>query len=221
MVDKAARRRHTPLPVTQPPPSWSAPAAVSNIVQETPKTAADPPKRHILNCLVQDGPGIIARVSGILAARGFNIHSLIGCQTDVPDLARITIVLVGADGVVEQARRQLEDLVPVWAVLDYTNAALVQRELVLAKVNILGPEYYQDLLEHYREVSARKADRDGAVSGSEKSLEEVADDFHPGTMIASEALRHKHTHLQSISYLAQQFGGSVVDVSDHSCTIQL
>lgn len=67
--------------------------------------------RHVLNCLVQNEPGVLSRVSGILAARGFNIDSLVVCSTEIRDLSRMCIVLSGQDGVVEQARRQLEDLV--------------------------------------------------------------------------------------------------------------
>lgn len=60
---------------------------------------------------MQNEPGVLSRVSGILAARGFNIDSLVVCSTEVRDLSRMCIVLSGQDGVVEQARRQLEDLV--------------------------------------------------------------------------------------------------------------
>lgn len=67
--------------------------------------------RHILNCLVQNEPGVLSRVSGILAGRGFNIDSLVVCRTEIRDLSRMCIVLSGQDGVIEQARRQLEDLV--------------------------------------------------------------------------------------------------------------
>jgi acetolactate synthase regulatory subunit len=67
--------------------------------------------RHTLNCLVQNEPGVLSRVSGILAGRGFNIDSLVVCRTEIRDLSRMCIVLSGQDGVVEQARRQLEDLV--------------------------------------------------------------------------------------------------------------
>ena len=67
--------------------------------------------RHILNCLVQDEPGVLSRISGILAGRGFNIDSLVVCRTEIRDLSRMCIVLSGQDGVVEQARRQLEDMV--------------------------------------------------------------------------------------------------------------
>jgi acetolactate synthase I/III small subunit len=56
------------------------------------------------------------------------------------------IVISGQDGVVEQARRQLEDLVPVWAVLDYTETRTINRELLLVKVSVLGPEYLEDQL---------------------------------------------------------------------------
>jgi hypothetical protein len=67
--------------------------------------------RHVLNCLVQNEPGVLSRVSGILAGRGFNIDSLVVCRTEIRDLSRMCIVISGQDGVVEQARRQLEDLV--------------------------------------------------------------------------------------------------------------
>jgi len=178
-----------------------------------------PPKRHVLNCLVQNEPGVLSRVSGILAARGFNIDSLVVCSTEVEDLSRMTIVLTGQDGVVEQARRQLEDLVPVWAVLDYTNAALVQRELVLAKINILGPEYFEELLAHHREITADTGDR--ADQTSAEQLHEVAEDFHPSRLVASEALRLKHEHLKSITYFTHQFGGKVLDISTNSCIVEV
>ncbi|KAK4222493.1 putative mitochondrial acetolactate synthase small subunit precursor [Podospora fimiseda] len=218
---KAIRRRQAPLPISDQPPSWSAQAAVSNILYETPIPSVAPPKRHILNCLVQNEPGVLSRVSGILAARGFNIDSLVVCSTEVEDLSRMTIVLTGQDGVVEQARRQLEDLVPVWAVLDYTNSALVQRELLLAKINILGPEYFEELLAHHREITA---DGSEAASGQEKSeptLENSAEDFHPSKLVVSEALRHKHEHLKNITYFAHQFGGKVLDISTNSCIVEI
>lgn len=60
---------------------------------------------------MQNEPGVLSRVAGTLAARGFNIDSLVVCATEIRDLSRMCIVLRGQDGVVEQARRQLEDLV--------------------------------------------------------------------------------------------------------------
>ncbi|KAK2600158.1 acetolactate synthase, regulatory subunit [Conoideocrella luteorostrata] len=219
---KALRNRSAPLPVSNQPPSWSAQAAVSNILYETPTPSMAPPKRHILNCLVQNEPGVLSRLSGILAARGFNIDSLVVCNTEVEDLSRMTIVLTGQDGVVEQARRQLEDLVPVWAVLDYSNAALVQRELLLTKINILGPEYFEELLAHHREITAGEYGGE-APEGAEQaqSLEKISADFHPSKLAASEALRHKHEHLKTITYFTHQFGGKVLDISTISCIVEI
>lgn len=212
---KALHRRISPLPISDRIPSWSAPAAVSSILYETPLPSTHPPKRHILNCLVQNEPGVLSRVSGILAARGFNIDSLVVCNTEVDDLSRMTIVLSGQDGVVEQARRQLEDLVPVWAVLDYTAAPLVQRELLLAKISLLGPEHFEELLSHHREMTAADASKfeDSKVAASleeiEKQQEQNRGDYHPNRLATSQALRHKHEHLIAITQLTREFGGKV------------
>jgi len=221
---KALHRRISPLPTSDSPPSWSAQAAVSNILYETPTPSTAPPKRHVLNCLVQNEPGVLSRVSGILAARGFNIDSLVVCSTEVEDLSRMTIVLSGQDGVVEQARRQLEDLVPVWAVLDYTTVPLVQRELLLAKINILGPEYFEELLAHHREITASDAEGlKGQEEWARNRLEELknSDDFHPSKLAMSQALRHKHEHLKSITYFTHQFGGKVLDISTENCIVEV
>ncbi|KAH6674518.1 hypothetical protein B0J14DRAFT_700188 [Halenospora varia] len=219
---KALHRRIYPLPTSETPPAWSAQAAVSNILYETPVPSSAPPKRHILNCLVQNEPGVLSRVSGILAARGFNIDSLVVCNTEIEDLSRMTIVLSGQDGVVEQARRQLEDLVPVWAVLDYTSAALVQRELLLAKINILGPEYFEELQAHHREITANDPTEEGE-EWAQKRLEQLraSDDFHPSKLALSQALRLKHEHLKNITYFTHQFGGKVLDISTNSCIVEV
>lgn len=205
------------------------------------------PKAACSTLLVQNEPGVLSRVSGILAARGFNIDSLVVCNTEVEDLSRMTIVLSGHDGVVEQARRQLEDLVPVWAVLDYTAAPLVQRELLLAKISIMGPEYFEELLAHHREMTAADAERagqeaeqqnqEGSSSSSSSSSSASSssgssdvqlelegptrDNFHPSQLAASEALRHKHEHLEAITHLTHQFGGKVLDISMTNCIVEV
>ena len=150
----------------------------------------------------------------------------------------MTIVLQGQDGVVEQARRQLEDLVPVWAVLDYTSAPLVQRELLLAKVCILGPEYFEEVLAHHREMTSDRPLDQGAREenveegeqarsdenghGNEQGMHgRTDDDYHPGKLAASQALRHKYEHLKHITYLTHQFGGKVLDISTNNCIVEL
>ncbi|KAF2035465.1 acetolactate synthase [Setomelanomma holmii] len=225
---KALHRRIAPLPTEDRPPAWSAPAAVSNILYETPLPSQSPPKRHILNCLVQNEPGVLSRVSGILAARGFNIDSLVVCNTEVDDLSRMTIVLQGQDGVVEQARRQLEDLVPVWAVLDYTESPLVQRELLLAKISILGPEYFEELLSHHREMAQMPESEGEELSESDRdqfaedaARDSLRRDFHPSNLAVSQALRHKHEHLRAITFMTHQFGGKVLDISTNNCIVEV
>lgn len=225
---KALHRRIQPLPAAAQPSSVSPAAAVSSILYETPLPSSSPRNRHILNCLVQNEPGVLSRVSGILAARGFNIDSLVVCSTEVADLSRMTIVLQGQDGVVEQARRQLEDLVPVWAVLDYTSAPLVQRELLLAKISILGPEYFEELLAHHREMTDADAYHNSIATEdmTPEQLEahnahEQQADYHPRNLAPSEALRLKNQHLEHITHLAHQFGGKVLDISTNNCIVEV
>lgn len=226
---KALHRRIQPLPAAAQPSSVSPAAAVSSILYETPLPSQQPRNRHILNCLVQNEPGVLSRVSGILAARGFNIDSLVVCSTEVADLSRMTIVLQGQDGVVEQARRQLEDLVPVWAVLDYTTAPLVQRELLLAKISILGPEYFEELLAHHREMTDADAWH-SQVSTEDMTPEQLEQhnaqqaqqvDYHPRNLAPSEALRLKNQHLEHITHLTHQFGGKVLDISTNNCIVEV
>ncbi|GAM84245.1 hypothetical protein ANO11243_022390 [Dothideomycetidae sp. 11243] len=223
---KALHRRIAPLPAAPTTPTVSPAAAVSSILYETPLPSQAPPKRHVLNCLVQNEPGVLSRVSGILAARGFNIDSLVVCNTEVADLSRMTIVLQGHDGVVEQARRQLEDLVPVWAVLDYTDAPLVQRELLLAKISILGPEYFEELLAHHREMTGTEHPFDSATPEQQQASIQAHDDsvyhdHHPRNLAPSEAMRQKHEHLKSITFLTHQFGGKVLDISTNNCIVEV
>ncbi|KAJ7209564.1 small subunit of acetolactate synthase-domain-containing protein [Mycena pura] len=227
---QSQRNRPPPLPIMDLPRSRSAEEAVTNILYNTPPPSLQPFKKHILNCLVQNEPGVLSRVSGILAGRGFNIDSLVVCKTEIRDLSRMCIVLSGQDGVVEQARRQLEDLVPVWVVLDYTDTRTISRELLLVKVSILGPEYLDEQLqggpshEPRRTSAPSKLEREAAlVHNIERSAhsEEPLELHQPPALTPSEALRIKHQHLHSINVLASQFGAKIVDVSENSVIVEL
>ncbi|KAG1235658.1 hypothetical protein G6F68_001691 [Rhizopus microsporus] len=200
------QRRFGPVPATPPP---SAEDAVTNILYNTPAPSKEPETRHILNCLVQNEPGVLSRVSGILAGRGFNIESLVVAKTEIPDLSRMTIVFDGRNVQIEQARRQLEDLVPVWAVLDYTNTKLVERELLLIKVSILGPEHLHE------QLPTAKLDDD--VQYEDENLTRHED--HPTA--ASDTLRQTFSHLRALTELTRLFDGKVVDVSSDSVIIEL
>lgn len=211
--------RHRKLP---PLPRLDRPAkevgeAVSNILYNTPPPSAEPFKRHILNMFVQDEPGVLARVSGCLAARGVNIDSLVVCATDVQDLSRMCIVLRGQEGTIEQVRRQLEDLVPVWAVVDYTGTKVIEREIMLVKVSTLGPEYYD--ADHLGLSEEAELEVDYAVAQGEGELAEEPSSVP--ALSSTEALSIKNDNLRSIIALTEQFSGEVVDISDSSVIVEL
>ncbi|MEM6363282.1 MAG: acetolactate synthase small subunit [Planctomycetota bacterium] len=90
--------------------------------------------RHVLSALVQNVPGVLAHISGMLASRGFNIDSLAVGETEDQTLSRMTFVVVGDDRVLEQVRKQLEKIVTVVRVLDVSARDFVERDLLLVKV---------------------------------------------------------------------------------------
>ena len=94
--------------------------------------------RHVIAALVTNEPGVLAQVAGMFAARGFNIDSLVVGRTETPELSRMTIVVVGDSAVLEQVRKQLQKLVPVVKVVDYLDAAYVERDLMLVQVATKG-----------------------------------------------------------------------------------
>src|SRR6202165_1624224 len=90
--------------------------------------------RHVLSALVQNQPGVLAHISGMLASRGFNIDSLAVGETEKPELSRITFVVHGDNAALEQVRKQLDKLVTVVKVLDISTENFVERDLMLVKV---------------------------------------------------------------------------------------
>ncbi|MFA8016720.1 acetolactate synthase small subunit [Bremerella cremea] len=90
--------------------------------------------RHVLSAVVQNVPGVLAHISGMLASRGYNIDSLAVGETEDPNLSRMTFVVVGDDAVLEQVRKQLEKIVTVVRVLDVSSQDFVDRDLMLIKV---------------------------------------------------------------------------------------
>ena len=90
--------------------------------------------RHVLSALVQNQPGVLAHVSGMLASRGFNIDSLAVGETEEPNLSRMTFVVHGDDAVLEQVRKQLDKIVTVVKVQDISTEDFVERDLMLLKV---------------------------------------------------------------------------------------
>ena len=91
--------------------------------------------KHTIAVLVENHFGVLAHVSGLFSARGFNIDSLAVGETEDPTISRMTIVAHGDDRVIEQIMKQLNKLVDVIKVQDLTEDDIIERELVLVKVN--------------------------------------------------------------------------------------
>jgi acetolactate synthase-1/3 small subunit len=103
--------------------------------------------RHTIAVLVDNEPGILARVVGLFSGRGYNIESLTVAETDAARrLSRITVVTTGTPMVIEQIKAQLDRLVPVHTVRDLTlEGAHVARELALVKVSGVGEKRIEAL----------------------------------------------------------------------------
>ena len=101
--------------------------------------------QHLLSALVQDQPGVLAHISGMLASRGFNIESLAVAKCERPRMSRMIFVVNGDDAVLEQVRKQLEKIVPVVEVHDISRNDFVERELMLIKV-AAGPEQRTEIV---------------------------------------------------------------------------
>ena len=91
--------------------------------------------RHVLSALVMNRPGVLAHISGMLASREFNIESLAVGATENPEFSRMTFVVAGDARVLDQIRKQLEKIVTVVRVIDYSNQEFVERDLMLIKVS--------------------------------------------------------------------------------------
>jgi acetolactate synthase-1/3 small subunit len=90
--------------------------------------------RHTISVLVENEFGVLARVAGMFSGRAFNIESLTVAETLDPTVSRITLMTRGDDQVLEQVIKQLNKLIPVIKVQDFTGAPHVERELALVKV---------------------------------------------------------------------------------------
>ena len=96
--------------------------------------------RHILSILVENEAGALSRISGLFSARGYNIESLTVAPTEDPTLSRMTVVTAGSDDVIEQITKQLNKLVEIVKVVDLTEGAYTERELMMVKVRAVGKE---------------------------------------------------------------------------------
>lgn len=96
--------------------------------------------RHVLSALVQNQPGVLAHISGMLASRGFNIESLAVGETEDPNLSRMTFVVHGTNAELEQVRKQLDKVVTAVRVDDISSENFIERDLMLIKVQAMPPQ---------------------------------------------------------------------------------
>ena len=96
--------------------------------------------RHVIALLIENESGALSRVAGLFSARGYNIESLTVAPTEDDSLSRMTIVTRGSDDVIEQISKQLNKLIDVVKVVDISEAAHIERELMLIKVRATGKD---------------------------------------------------------------------------------
>ena len=96
--------------------------------------------RHIIAVLLENEPGALSRVVGLFSARGYNIESLSVAATEDASLSRMTIETTGSEEIIEQITKHLNRLIEVIKVVDLSEGAHTERELMLVKVRAVGKE---------------------------------------------------------------------------------
>lgn len=132
--------------------------------------------KHTLSVLVEDEAGVLSRIAGLFARRGFNIESLAVGPAEQVGISRITMVVPGDDRAIEQVTKQLYKLINVLKVQDITEVPCVERELMLMKVNATSSNR-SEIIELTQIFRARVVD----VAEDSLTIEVVGD---PGKMVA-------------------------------------
>jgi acetolactate synthase-1/3 small subunit len=140
--------------------------------------------RHVLSALVQNVPGVLSHVSGMLASRGYNINSLAVGETEDATLSRMTFVVKGDDNVLDQVRKQLEKIVTVVRVDDISSQDFVERDLMLIKVKTGTNGGRSDIRElaaifRGRIVDVSPEEVIVEISGQERKIEAFIDLMRP------------------------------------------
>ncbi len=143
-------------------------------------------EKHTISCLVENQFGVLARISGLISARGFNIDSLTVSTTEDPTISRMTIV-VDADAIkLEQVKHQLNRLIDVIEVRELKEGEYLDRELLLVRVSAEG-KMRAELEELAKRFGAKLADAtDHSVvieaAGDTKTLDQLVDQLRPHRM---------------------------------------
>ena len=140
-------------------------------------------EKHIVSALVQNVPGVLSHISGMLASRGYNINSLAVGETENPDLSRMTFVVVGDEAVLDQVSAQLRKVVTVVGVDDISQTDYLERDLMLVKVQA-APEKRSEIIELVNIFRGKIVDLSIdsmiiEISGQEKKIESFIDVLRP------------------------------------------
>jgi acetolactate synthase-1/3 small subunit len=132
-------------------------------------------RKHVLSILVENEPGVLARISGLFARRGYNINTLAVGPTDDDKISRITLTIDGAEHPIDQVTKQLHKLVHVLKIRDLEPAETVARELALFKVDA-DAHTRQEISQlseifHGRVVDVARKSITVEVTGSEEKIE--------------------------------------------------
>ena len=115
-------------------------------------------RHHVVSVTVRDEPGVLVRIAGLFARRGFNIESLSVAQSEQPGVSRTTFVVQGDPATIEQVQKQLQKLIDVIKVVDHTETQFVDRELMLIKVAVRRPEDRNEIRQVAQDFRARIVD---------------------------------------------------------------
>lgn len=170
----------SPFIATSPATARKSPSRSAS----SPQIGAKVQMRHVLSASVQNVPGVLAHISGMLASRGYNIDSLAVGETEDPHISRMTFVVVGDDRVLEQVRRQLEKIVTVVQVDDISSRDFVERDLMLVKVSAPPGRSRSEVRELVDIFRARIVDVGPdevmiEISGRENKIEAFVDRLRP------------------------------------------
>ena len=141
--------------------------------------------KHTISVLVENKFGVLARISGLFSARGFNISSLAVGETEDPTVSRMTIVVDGDEKTLEQIKKQLNKLIDVIKVVDFKKGAFLDRELMLVKVSVT-PKTRKEVLEAIESIG-------GIIENA-------------GTHSISVAVTGDHTKIKALLELLRPFG---------------
>ena len=127
--------------------------------------------KHVLSVLVENRPGVLSRVTGLISRRGFNIESLSVGPTEDAALSRVTAIVMADEVAYEQITKQLHKLVSVYKITDLTDEGAIERELVLFKV-VAPPERRGEVVEIANHFQAKIVD----VGRTTLTVEAVGDE---------------------------------------------